>query len=110
MPRAKVTIDLAKLTTDLVEARTVGLNAVKGMKDGGTCCFDCPTISLPYSRSPRVRAEIEAAIVAAGYRPSPGYGWSKGTTMLHGFPGDHAQGSPRTLGAEAVSKFLAERG
>lgn len=111
MARVQPACDITKLTADLVEARKVAAEKIKGMRDGGTCCFDCPTIGLPWNnRAKNVNAQIEAAVKAAGFTTYPGYGASRGMTMLHGFPGDSFQGSPRTLGAEAVAKFLRERG
>lgn len=102
--------ELQKLTADLRDARVAGAEALKGLKDGGTSNFDCPTMKVGYGRSKKRNALLTAAVEAAGFRPSPGYGASRGYTMLHGFPGDNFQGSPRTASAEAVSKLLQERG
>lgn len=109
MARAKNPVDCAKLTQDLNDARVAVTKAIQGVS-GGTCNFDHPVIALPYSRSKRIRDEIKAAIEAAGIRPDGAYGYWKGFTSLYGFPGGSDQGSRATVSAEAVAKFLEERG
>ena len=110
MPK-KITPDaLTKLTEDLKAAREAAEAAIAGMSDGGTCCFDHPVFVAGFGRSPKTNAAITAAIQAAGFYPTPGYGLSQGRTALGRAPGSNFQGRPRTVGAQAVVKVLCERG
>lgn len=97
-----MTVDCTKLTTDLLTARLAAESATTSMKDGGTCCFDHPYIRLPK------RKDVLAAITAAGFVPTEGN--YKGTVALLAFPGDWAQGGPRTAGARAVAESLRANG
>lgn len=98
-------VDVAKFRTDLFTAQAAASVAVKGMADGGTCCFDKPMVRIA-----RTTAHEEAAAVI-GLRLSDSYSSIyKGYTMIEGFAGGHAQGSPRTKGAEAFAAALKALG
>lgn len=102
-PAAK--IDLAKLTTDLIEAQRLALKAANASDDGGTCNMDGM-----YLRMARVKEDkAEAAINAAGLR---------GHKMRHSWfgvgylinPNVPGQGNKRMYGAEAMTNYMRRAG
>jgi hypothetical protein len=89
-----------KLLLDLLAARQAAVEATSGVEDMGTCNLDYPILYL--SSSP----DVMAAIGKAGFLPIA----HAGKIRLAHCPGWNTQGFPRTLGAEAVARVLAERG
>lgn len=97
-----MSIDYAKLTTDLTaavaEAQRV---AEQHPDDGGTCNFDCPEVYLPCARE----ATIDRAARDAGIRA-----FRQQRGAYHFSVPVGAQGARRTIQAEAMAMVLAERG
>lgn len=103
-PKPPTKIDIEMLKADLIVARDAAKAAITGQQDGGTSCFDHPVLLVPKDK------KTLAAIEAAGFRPSDGYGFWKGFVSLYGAPGSNYQGQLRTTGAETVAKVLSDRG
>jgi len=89
---------VARLTGDLQAARAAAIEAIKNMKDGGTCCLDTVKVrSLPTGAT---TADLAAAASASGVSA---FGLSLG-------PPTGAQGHPRTKACEVMSAALNAAG
>lgn len=92
-----------KLADDLKAALTYGLEHM-GTDDGGTCNFDAPAVSLP-GWDKRL---VEAAARIAGVGCFEWNLWGV-SSYVFSVPGA-GQGYTRTNAAEAMSRYLKERG
>lgn len=94
----------AQLRDDLKNALSYGQNAVQGMEDSGACNFDSPALELPRWN----RKLVEQAAEEAG---TSCFIWHCYSSKLFVFnPCISAQGLPRSLKAEAMTKYLADLG
>lgn len=94
---------VAVLARDLSVARAAAVQAVSGMKDGGTCCMDDVKVQkMPAGASD---ADLQAAVQALTVKGQPlsAFGRSLG-------PPTNAQGYPRTKACEVLSAALNAAG
>ena len=89
-------------------ANEAAREATRDMKDGGIGCFDHPVIWPPDGTH---RSVIIGALTEAGLLVRPTFGklW-KGGLSVNGCPGSHAQGNPRTKGAEVWASNMTAAG
>ena len=92
-----------QLTADLIAAKTIAAQ-FENEEDGGTCNFDTAALYLPRWN----REQTEKAFEAAGLRTDK---WKMfGSTYWMIFGCYSGQGNRRTTMAEAVCKYLKNKG
>lgn len=92
----------AKLRDDLKTALGIGRAAQIG-EDGGTCNFDATAIYLPRWKADLVKQAAKEAGTDC-------FEWEFGRRKFVFLPDSNAQANDRSRNAEAITKYMQERG